>query len=101
MANLLEQYKNRLAVADRVYSAARNGEKITESRKIMTAKLLDNTSRFLKESFENSVGTQRADLGAWKKFCLNLTNVVNPTLIAPDLVLTQPMSSFSGYIVYR
>lgn len=30
---------------------------------------------FLNESFENSVGTQRADMGAFRKFALNLTTV--------------------------
>lgn len=31
---------------------------------------------------------------------MNLTNVALPNLIAPDLVIVQPMSSFSGYITY-
>ena len=30
------------------------------------------------EAFANSVGTQRSDLGAYKKFALNLTTVALP-----------------------
>ena len=71
MANkLFEQYKNRLAVADRVHMKAHNGTRITEAKKIAVARLLDNTSKFLTEQFENSVGTQRSDMGLFKKFAL-------------------------------
>ena len=52
------------------------------------------------EAFEQSQGTQRSDLGLFTKFSLNLVNVALPNLIAPDLVLTHPMSSMSGYINY-
>lgn len=52
------------------------------------------------EAFANSVGTQRSDLGAYKKFALNLTTVALPNLIAFDLVIVQPMSSISGFINY-
>ena len=69
-------------------------------RKATIAMVLDNETKFLNEAFSNSVGTQRADLGAWKKFCLNLTTVALPTLIAHDLVIVNPMASFSGYITY-
>ena len=55
---------------------------------------------FMNEAFENSVGTQRADLGAYKKFALNLTTVALPNLIAFDLVIVYPMSSISGFINY-
>ena len=37
---------------------------------------MDNTSKFMNEALDNSVGTNRSDLGAYKKFALNLTNVV-------------------------
>lgn len=39
-------------------------------------------------------------MGLFKKFCLNLTNVALPNLIANDLVIVSPMSSMSGYITY-
>ena len=45
---------------------------------------------FLNEAFENSVGTQRADLGLWRKFALNLTTCAVPNLIAFDLVMVHP-----------
>jgi hypothetical protein len=39
-------------------------------------------------------------MGAWKKFCLNLTNIAVPSLIANDLVIVHPMTSYSGSIAY-
>lgn len=39
-------------------------------------------------------------MGLWKKFCLNLTNVAVPNLIANELVMVSPMTSMSGYIAY-
>ena len=54
----------------------------------------------MNEAFNNSVGTQRSDMGMYKKFTMNLTNVALPNLIAYDLVIVQPMSSMSGYITY-
>jgi hypothetical protein len=100
MANLLEAYKDRLAVSDRVYAKAHNGETMSNFKKMATAKCLENLNKFMNEAFDNSVGTQRADLGAWKKFTLNLTTVAVPNLIAYDLVIVYPMSSISGYINY-
>lgn len=100
MATLLEQYKSRLAVAEKVYAQAHNGQRLSEAKKLATAKCLDNVNKFINEAFNNSVGTQRSDLGMWKKFSLNLTNVALPNLIAHDLVIVQPMSSMSGYVTY-
>lgn len=100
MANLLEQYKARLAVSEKVYAQTHNGQKLSESKKIATAKCLENVNKFINEAFNNSVGTQRSDLGMFKKFALNLTTVALPNLIAHDLVIVYPMSSMSGYINY-
>lgn len=100
MATLLEQYKSRLAVADKVYAQTHGGQRLSESKKLTTAKCLDNINKFINEAFNNSVGTQRSDLGMWKKFSMNLTNVALPNLIAHDLVIVQPMSSMSGYVTY-
>lgn len=73
--NILEAYKGRLAVAESVYSKEHNGEKLPNFKKLATAKCLENVNKFLNEAFENSVGTQRSDLGMFKKFALNLTTV--------------------------
>lgn len=100
MANLLEAYKERLAVSEKVYAKSHLGESMNNFKKIATAKCLENIDKFLTESFANSSGTQRSDLGMWKKFTLNLTTVAVPNLIAYDLVIVQPMSSISGYITY-
>ena len=54
----------------------------------------------MNEAFENSQGTQRADMGMFKKFTMNLTTVALPNLIANDLVIVKPMASMSGYITY-
>lgn len=97
---LFEAYKGRMQIAEGVYSKTHQGEKLPQFKKVLVAKCLRNVNRFLNEAFDNSVGTQRADMGLYKKFCMNLTNVVIPNLIATDLVITYPMSSMSGYITY-
>ena len=100
MNKLLETYKKRLAVSESVYSKAHEGEALSTQNKIVVATMLNNINKLMTESFSNSVGTQRADLGAWKKFCLNLTTVAVPNLIASELVIVHPMTSISGYITY-
>ena len=60
---ILEAYKNRLAVAESVYSRSHNGEKMDNMRKLMVAKCIQNTDNYLREQFENSVGTQRSAMG--------------------------------------
>lgn len=100
MANLLETYSKRLTIAEKVHQNAHGGEGLSSTKKLAIATLLDNTNKFMNEAFSNSVGTQRADLGEFKKFALNLTNVAVPNLIAHDLVIVKPMTSMSGYITY-
>ena len=98
--NLLEAYKDRLAVSEKVYAKAHLGESMSSHKKIAVAKCLENANKFMNEAFENSQGTQRSDLGMFKKFTMNLTTVALPNLIAYDLVIVQPMSSLSGFITY-
>jgi hypothetical protein len=98
--NLLEAYKDRLTISEQVYAKSHNGEAMPQFKKLAIARCLANTNKFLNEAFDNSVGTQRADMGAWKKFTLNLVNVALPDLIAFDLVIVQPMASITGYISY-
>lgn len=90
MANLLEAYSKRLAISESVYGRQHNGEKMDNNRKLTVAKVLSNTNNFLNEAFDNSTGTQRSDMGLYKKFCLNLTTVALPNLIANDLVIVHP-----------
>ena len=92
--------KGRLSVAEKNYALRHNGEKMDSNKKLVVASCLRNVDKFMNEAFNNSVGTQRADLGLFKKFALNLTNVAVPNLIANDLVITYPMSSMTGYINY-
>ena len=63
MANLLEAYKNRLRVSESVYSRGHDGEKMDTQRKLVIAKCLENTNKYLNEAFDNSTGTQRSDMG--------------------------------------
>ena len=97
---LLETYAKRLSVSDSVYSKAHEGETLSTTKKMAVAMVLNNTNKFMNEAFANSVGTQRSDLGLFKKFTLNLTTVALPNLIAHDLVIVHPMASMSGYINY-
>ena len=43
--SLFEAYKNRLSVADTVYGKMHNGERMTNNRKLVTAKCLENLNR--------------------------------------------------------
>lgn len=61
--NLLEAYKNRLKVSESVYSKGHEGEKMDTQRKLIVAKCLENTNKYLNEAFDNSTGTQRSDMG--------------------------------------
>lgn len=97
---LLESYKDRLAVSENMYRNANNGSKMNTSRKICIAQCLENVNKFLTENFNSSVGTQRSDLGLYKKFCLNLVTCALPNLIAPEVVVVSPMTSMSGNIAY-
>lgn len=100
MAKLLETYAKRISIAEGVYAREHNNEAMPRDKKIALACVLNNTNRFMNEAFENSVGTQRADIGNYKKFILNLTNIAMPNLIAFDLVMVKPMTSRSGYVTY-
>ena len=98
--NLLENYKTRLNVSESVYKNAHNGESMDTNKKMAVARCLQNVSTFMNEAFDSASGTQRSDMGLFKKFCLNLTTVALPNLIAHDLVIVHPMSSMSGYVTY-
>ena len=100
MANLLESYKNRLAISESVHQKSHNGAKMSTNKKLMIASVLNNTSKFMNEAFDSSAATQRSALGDYKKFCLNVATVALPNLILPELMLTQPMTSISGYVTY-
>lgn len=99
--SLFEAYKNRLAVANTVYAKAHNGESMSNHKKLVTAKVLENTNRMLNESMANGATQLETNpMNLYKKFALNLTTVALPNLIAHDLVIVSPMSSMSGYITY-
>lgn len=97
--NLLETYSRQLKVAEAYVAKNFDGKSISANTQLTTAVLLDNTNRWMTESM-NTVASQRSDLGDWKKFCLNLTNIAVPSLIANDLVIVHPMTSYSGSVAY-
>ena len=98
--NLLETYSRQLNVAEAYVAKNFAGREVSNNTKLATAVLLDNTNRFINSRLEESVATSHTDLGAWKKFCLNLTNIAVPSLIANDLVIVHPMTSISGSVAY-
>lgn len=87
---LFEAYAKRLDVAEKAYSMKHEGETLDNSRKLTVAKCLQNVNRFMNEAFEASQGTQRTDMGLWKRFTMNVTNVALPNLIGNDLVIVHP-----------
>ena len=98
--NLVEAYKNRINLAESIHMKSHNGAKMSAQKKLMIASVLNNTSKFLNERFEGASATNRADIGDYKRFCLNVSNVALPNLILPELVLVSPMASLTGYITY-
>ena len=98
--NLLETYSRQLKVAEAYVAKNFDGKQISANTQLTTAVLLDNTNRWMTESLNGTISTQRSDLGDWKKFCLNLTNIAVPSLIANDLVIVHPMTSYSGSVAY-
>ena len=99
--NLLETYSRQLKVAEAYVAKNFEGKQMSSNTALTTAVLLDNTNRWMTESLSNEIGaTSRSDMGAWKKFCLNLTNIAVPSLIANDLVIVHPMTSYSGSVAY-
>ena len=63
MATLLETYKNRIAVAESVYSKTHSGSKLDSNKKLTLATVLNNTTKFLNEAFDTASATQRSDMG--------------------------------------
>ena len=99
--NLLETYSRQLKVAEAYVAKNFDGKTVSANTQLTTAVLLDNTNRWMTESMGMGLATtQRSDLGDWKKFCLNLTNIAVPSLIANDLVIVHPMTSYSGSVAY-
>lgn len=98
--SLMEKYAKRLTVSESVFSKAHEGAKMDSNRKLVVATCLNNVSKFLGEAFDSSTATQRSDMGAFRKFCLNLTTVAVPNLIANEIVMVSPMTSLSGYVTY-
>ena len=88
--NLYETYKNRLAISESVYKKAHEGKAMSNNVKLVTAQVLKNTNNLLKEALGSSMGTQRADMGLFMKFSMNLTTVGLPNLIAHDLMIVYP-----------
>ncbi len=97
---LLEKYSKKLQLAEAVYQK-KHGEPMDAMRKVTVARCLENVNNFLNEAFDSSMGTQRSAMGDYKRFCLALTNVGLPNLIAFDLVHVSPMSSMYGNVAYR
>lgn len=99
--NLMESYKGRLAVAESYYAQKNNGQKLSNTKKMITAQCLANVANFMNESFVSSTSaTQRADMGQFKKFCLDITTLTMPNLVVSEMFMVHPMASFSGYVTY-
>lgn len=98
--NIVEAYQKKLSISEKVYEKEHGGRALSDSKKIAIARVLANTSEYITEAFENSVGTQLSQMKTFKKFCLDLTTVALPSLIANDLVIVYPMKSRTGYIQY-
>lgn len=97
---ILEAFGKKLEISEKVYEKEHGGNPFPQNKKIAVARVLANTSEYITEAFENSVGTQLSNMKTFKKFCLDLTTVALPSLIANDLVIVYPMKSRTGFIQY-
>jgi len=106
MATLVEKYAKRVNYADKYHAKLNEGKTLSATSKLGLAQVLENTAVLfetkakLNEAFENSVSGQRADLGAFKITAWDITTLVQANLLAEDLVLVKPLSSFHGRITY-
>lgn len=98
--NIMEAYAKKLSISEKVYAKEHGGRTLSDTKKLAIARVLANTSEYLNEAFETSVGTQLANMKTFKKFCLDLTTVALPNLIANDLVIVFPLKSRTGFIQY-
>jgi len=96
MGNLLESFAKRVKLAEAVYNKNHSDETMSYDKKVMVAKVLDNTNKLLKEALGGVSATQRADLQTQRRFCIDITNVAIANLIASDLVLTKAMPGRTG-----
>lgn len=67
--NILEAYQKKLAISEKVYAKEHGNRQLSETKKIAIARVLANTSEYLNEAFNNSVGTQLGNMKTFKKFC--------------------------------
>lgn len=98
--NLLEQFKGRLAISEKYFAQENGGNRMSQQAKFTTAVCLNNVSKYLNEAFTSASGTQRSDMGVWKRFCLDITTLTTPNLIAGDIFMTKPMTAINGSLVY-
>ena len=98
--NIVEAYQKKLAISEKVYAKEHGGRALNESKKIAIARVLANTSEYITEAFDGTTATQLSNMKTFKKFCLDLTTVALPSLIANDLVIVFPLKSRTGYIQY-
>ena len=63
MSKLMETFANRIRYAESFYSKTNAGASLSQDRKMVLAQVLNNTSRYMSESFDNTVSTQRSDMG--------------------------------------
>ena len=68
---ITEAYAKKLAISEKVYANEHGGRQLSDTKKAAIARVLANTSEYLNEAFENSVGTQLANMKTFKKFCFN------------------------------
>ena len=69
--NIVEAFQKKLSISEKVYEKEHGGRTLSESKKIAIARVLANTSEYITEAFENSVGTQFSNMKTFKKFCFN------------------------------
>lgn len=100
---LVEAYASRLNKADELYKRTHRGESLSEDKKYVIARSLENLKVLFKEGLGTGSVTQvgwGADNTDMKRTCTNIATVTIPNLIAHDLILVKAMSSIHAIVRY-
>ena len=82
---------------DRITAIESVTGKLSDERKVATAICLENTRNLIRYN-ESIAATQSPDVGAYKRFALDMVGAIVPNLIAYDLVSVQAMNNKIGMI---
>lgn len=89
---LIQKWGHKLALVEKAQNHKMNFE-----TKLATAKCLENTSKQVNYLNET---TQQSDIGAYKRYAIDMISALVPNLIAPEICSVQAMENRVGMVNY-